>query len=215
MHFTQTIKLGLAVAGLCALGAASPSAEAQGLQYYTLSGVTFADGGTASGSFVFDPTLVAMSGPATPISSFNISTTSGVTDSFAGANYQSPGNASKLNSGHAGHDGSFVFASFSTVGGSFSQTGQLFLAPDFGGSNGTSVFPLIPGFNDPNLGASGSSENSFSQSGVSTPRQIVSGFLIESPAAVPEASTIVSFGLLLALGFGGAVATARKKKAAA
>ncbi|MGI4790252.1 MAG: LamG domain-containing protein [Janthinobacterium lividum] len=35
------------------------------------------------------------------------------------------------------------------------------------------------------------------------------------PAAVPEASTTVSFGLLLALGMGGVVIAARKKKAAA
>lgn len=35
-----------------------------------------------------------------------------------------------------------------------------------------------------------------------------------APAAVPEASTTVSFGLLLALGVGGAVVAARRKKAA-
>ncbi len=35
------------------------------------------------------------------------------------------------------------------------------------------------------------------------------------PAAVPEASTTVSFGLLLMLGLGGAVVAARKKKAQA
>ncbi len=35
------------------------------------------------------------------------------------------------------------------------------------------------------------------------------------PAAVPEASTTVSFGLLLALGLGGVVVAARRKKAAA
>ena len=36
-----------------------------------------------------------------------------------------------------------------------------------------------------------------------------------APAAVPEASTTVSFGLLLALGLGGAVLTARRRKASA
>ena len=36
-----------------------------------------------------------------------------------------------------------------------------------------------------------------------------------TPAAVPEASTTVSFGLLLALGLGGVVIAAKKKKAAA
>ena len=38
---------------------------------------------------------------------------------------------------------------------------------------------------------------------------------IDSPAAVPEASTTVSFSLLLALGLGSAVVAARKKKSAA
>lgn len=37
----------------------------------------------------------------------------------------------------------------------------------------------------------------------------------ETPAAVPEASTTVSFGLLLALGLGGVVIAARRKKAVA
>ena len=35
---------------------------------------------------------------------------------------------------------------------------------------------------------------------------------ITFPAAVPEASTTVSFGLLLALGLGGVAGAARKKK---
>lgn len=38
---------------------------------------------------------------------------------------------------------------------------------------------------------------------------------VTGPAAVPEASTTVSFGLLLALGFGGLVVAAKKKKATA
>jgi len=202
MHFTQTIKLGLAFAGLCTLGAAAHPANAQGLEYFTLSGVTFADGGTASGSFVFNPAFVIMyGGPATPLSSFNITTTDGVTDSFAGIHYMSPGSAYKLSDGYLGHNYSFVFNNLSGTGG------QLYLAPDYSGT-ATNVFPLIPGFNDPNLGASGSSET------ISSTRQIVSGFLIESPAAVPEASATVSFGLLLALGLGGVVAARRKKAAA-
>ena len=40
-------------------------------------------------------------------------------------------------------------------------------------------------------------------------------FNLPVPAAVPEASTTVSFGLLLTLGLGGVVIAARKKKAAA
>lgn len=38
---------------------------------------------------------------------------------------------------------------------------------------------------------------------------------LEAPAAVPETSTVVSFGLLLALGLGGLAVTARRKKARA
>lgn len=193
MQFTQTIKLGLAVAGLCALGAAAPSANAQAqLQYYTLSGVTFADGATASGSFVFDPTSI---GPVAPISSFDITTTNGITDSFAGVHYLSPGNANLV------EDGRFVFNI---------PAGELFLAPGpdptFNPA-GTNVIPLVPEFKDPNFGTLGSYESVYPNS-----RQIVSGFLIESPAAVPEASTTVSFGLLLTLGLGGAVIMAERKK---
>ena len=196
MYFTQTIKLGLAVAGLCALGVATPSANAQGLQYYTLSEVTFADGGTASGSFVFNPTLDPLYGYPDSIPSFDITTTNGITDSFAGVHYMSPGNA-------RGVDSTFVFNL---------SVGELFLSPEpdptFNPA-GTNVFPLVPGFNDPNFGPVGSYEEVNS-----TKREIVSGFLIESPAAVPEASTTVSLGLLLALGAGGAAVAARKRKAA-
>jgi hypothetical protein len=59
--------------------------------------------------------------------------------------------------------------------------------------------------------------NAFYGSGEFAPdaRAISGGFLIVSPAAaVPEASTTVSFGLLLALGLGGVV-IAKKKKACA
>ena len=38
-------------------------------------------------------------------------------------------------------------------------------------------------------------------------------FTLDSPAAVPEASTTISFGLLLALGLGGVMVAAKKKKA--
>ena len=72
------------------------------------------------------------------------------------------------------------------------------------------VFALLPGSRDP--------EGGFVNSGELTPsnvgRVMTSGILVvSSPAAVPEASTTVSLGLLLALGTG-AFAVARKKKAA-
>ena len=38
------------------------------------------------------------------------------------------------------------------------------------------------------------------------------GWKLNSPAAVPEASTTVSFGLLLALGLGSMVVAAKKRK---
>lgn len=210
MHFTQTMKLGLAFAGLCALGTAARPAEAQApapIQTYTLSGVTFADGGTASGSFVYDPALGGGFGSSTPLSSFNITTTKGTTGSFAGYQYGggSLGTAYLLETGHLGHNGSFVFNNLSLSG----NGSGLYLAP--GALVAPGEYALIAGFDDPNLGASGSSENTGFPS---TTRQITGGFLIETPAAVPEASTTVSFGLLLALGLGGTVVAARKKKAA-
>jgi len=206
MPFAKTMKLGLALAGLCALGTAARPAEAQvpaPIQTYTLSGVTFADGGTASGSFVYDPNFMPFSGPAQPLPSYDITTTKGISSPFAGAQYGggSPGSAYLLNTGYLGHNGSFVFNNLS---GTFSQ---LFLA------RGTLVAPgkyaLIAGFDDPNLGAGGSSEGS----GQST-RQITGGFLITPAAAVPEASTMISFSLLLALGLGSMAVAVRKKKVA-
>ena len=44
-------------------------------------------------------------------------------------------------------------------------------------------------------------------------RAISAGSLVATRAPVPEASTTVSFGLLLALGLGGLVIAAKRKKA--
>ncbi len=65
-------------------------------------------------------------------------------------------------------------------------------------------------------GASGISDTGFiTGAGINAEGRQDAFLLIPNPAAVPEASTTVSFGLLLALGMGGVVAAARKKQAAA
>ena len=61
---------------------------------------------------------------------------------------------------------------------------------------------------------SGLTGSSFNLSGISTNAAPVDGLQIVDTSPVPEASTTVSFGLLLALGLGG-FAAARKKAAAA
>lgn len=208
MHFIQMMKLGLAFVGFCTLGNSACPAEAQlpgQLEKFTLSGVTFADGATASGYFIFNGALAGTS-RSELISAINITTTNGITDSVAGTQYGDYGYYLD-SSVYGGHAYGFVV---DNVGLQGQQSGQLFLIPATSinfNSSGTNIIPLVAGFNSPVYGASGSSETT------SGTRQLVSGFLIETPAAVPEASTTVSFGLLLALGLGGAAVAARKKKA--
>ena len=211
MHFALTLKLGLVFAGLCALGTAACPVYAQlpgQLEKFTLSGVTFADGATASGYFTYNGAL-AETNPATLVSTINITTTNGITDSVAGTQYGDFGYYLSDFDRYHGHDNGFVV---DNVGLPSQQGAQLYLIAATGidfNSSGTNIIPLVAGFNSPIFGASGSSETT------SSTRQIVSGFLIETPAAVPEASTTISFGLLLMLGFGGLVVAARKKKLAA
>ncbi len=83
---------------------------------------------------------------------------------------------------------------------------------------GVGTYTLQPGFATLDLqGITYSGEFTSTISGVPTiaARGIAGGSLIVTPAAVPEASTTVSFGLLLALGMGGVVIAAKKKKVAA
>ena len=185
MNFTQTLKLGLAVVGLCTIGTAAKPAAAQNL-VYTLSGVTFSDGATGSGSFTFNPATGTMSAGLT---TFNIATTAGVTDSLTAGSYTS-GSATAFEQQNS------VF-SFDYGDGSTSFHDLTLMTTTAVGSVGT--YSLVPG--------TVTARNQFVGSGEYAPtfRLLTSGFLIVTPAAVPEASTTISFGLLLAFGVGGAV----------
>ena len=83
MHSSRTISLGLALAGLCALGAATARPAAAQNLLYTLSGVTFADGATAIGFFNANPTTGVFG-------AFDITTTKGLTDGLLGTHYVTP-----------------------------------------------------------------------------------------------------------------------------
>jgi hypothetical protein len=187
MPLPRTLSLGLTLTVLLALGTtAARPASAQNLQY-TLSGVKFTDGATATGFFHADPT-------AGTFGAFDITTTSGLTDGIVGAHYVS-GSAFPINA---------PFFAFEFLSG----TSLLVLSA---GSDtripGTLL--LQPGsFNAGNhLVNSGESINSAT-------RLISTGQLIAAGTPVPEASTTVSFGLLLALGLGGLVIAKRKKQSA-
>lgn len=189
MHFSRSIGLGLAFTGLCALTTIR-AASAQNLTY-TLSGVTFSDGAVATGFFDFNPATQVFS-------DFNITTTNGVTDSDPGFNYfYGP-------SGSYGQTlGGMVYVFQSEVTPFPSIT--LATASD---SSSPSLYPLEPGEDVSSHGFGGSGEiTSGGNRGVATGSLLVTN-------AVPEASTTISFGLLLALG-GLAVAVKRKKAAAA
>ena len=182
----QTL-IGLTLVSACAF-ARPAAAQYQGPLYFTLSNVTFADGAAANGSFTYDFFTYPPGGTA------SVTTTSGVIDSLPGSSYTSVQSIS-------GEPG-FYF---------LSPTNALMLVFDPGNAL-TGTFPIQPGVIS-GTGFSGSVETVEG----SNLRAITSGDLIVSatPAAVPEASTTVSFGLLLTLGLGGAVVTARRKKAAA
>ena len=191
MHSSRTIRLGLALTGLCALGvAAARPAAAQNL-LYTLSGVTFADGATASGFFNANPTTGVFG-------ALDITTTDGLTDGLLGKHYVLP----------ATSPDNIPYFAFSFRSG----LNRIVLS--------VGVDDRIPGVQPLQPGSS--SQGSLTDSGeFATPatggstvaRVISAGSLVATGAPVPEASTTVSFGLLLALGLGGLVIAAKRKKA--
>ncbi len=191
MLLPRTLCLGLTLVGLCALSAVlARPASAQNLTY-TLSGVTFSDGAAASGYFIFNPATQSFG-------SFDIATTSGTTDSLPGGVYAPPA-TSTINAGIGGAatgNGYFEFDTFST-----GRT--LGLA--------TSTEASSPG--DVPLALSNTMLASQEITGAPDfdSRTITGGFLdITAPAAVPEASTTVSLGLLLVLGASGLVLARRR-----
>ncbi len=191
MHSARTLRLGLALTGLCALGvtAARPAA-AQNL-LYTLSGVTFADGATATGFFNANPTTGVFG-------TLDITTTSGLTDGLPGTHYVTA-TTTPANSPY------FAFSFTSGLNTLVLSVGVDDRVPG--------VQPLQPGTSSGPFQLSNSGEVTRPVGGSQAVRPITAGSLIATAAPVPEASTVVSFGLLLALGLGGLVFAAKRKKA--
>lgn len=194
MLLSRTVCLGLTLTGLCALSAATARpASAQDLTY-TLSGVTFSDGAAASGYFIFNPATQSFG-------SFDITTTDGTTGSLPGGVY-APATTGPVKGGIGGvaaGNGYFEFDNFSagrTLGLATSAEAS---------SPGDVPLALAP------IGFASSQEYT---GGPNSTRTITAGFLdITAPAAVPEASTTISLGLLLLLGTGSLVMARRRKSA--
>ena len=184
----QATTLPLMVVGLASLTFSCPVA-AQNLTA-TLSGVTFNDGAVASGYFDFNVATQTLS-------SFDITTTDGLGDGLTGANY-TPATLG-TNIAQDVSNGVFIFPQF-----------HYLVINSFPNITGPDVYALDTGVVESPSGFHGSGEFA------PTSRVITAGSLIVTAAEpVPEASTTVSFGLLLALGMGGVVIAAKKKKAAA
>lgn len=190
MHFPSSIRSGLTLIGICAIGtAATHPAAAQELKY-TLSGVTFSDGATAAGYFNVNTATGT-------IDDFDITTTAGVTDALIAGSYL-PSTAYAFQAQFPTFSFYYNFGSTS-----FHSLALMIASP----ATDPGVYALEPGVP--------TATNQFIGSGEYAPtdRLVVSGSLIASdPAAVPEASTTVSFGLLLTLG--GFAIMAHKKKSA-
>ena len=209
MRSLHSLRLGLALASLAALGAATAApANAQSL-LYTLSGITFDDGAVATGSFNFDPTTRIFG-------TFDLTTTNGVTDTLRGVSYF-PG-ASKTPPGAilpdaATPDTIFTFTS--------TKAQTLVLETVLTSATTPGVFALRPGRFAPAGTVAPGSPDQILNSGELIPvgngfggRGILTGSLLVTGSAgspVPEASTTISLGLLLTLG--GAALVVKKRKA--
>lgn len=187
MNFTP--KTALALAALAALGLAAPHPAAAQNHLYTLSGVTFADGATASGTFEFDSTTFTF-GP------YDIITTDGLTDSTTGAHYVQGTGFDNNGSGYFAFDNGASPDNYLAL-----ATSDPLYTPG--------VLTLSPG----SINSDGSFDNSgeFAPDNVYT-RVINSGSVIVGPAIapVPEISSVGSLGVMLLLGAGG-MAIARRK----
>ena len=188
------VTLGLALTGLLAFGGATARPAAAQQLMYQFSGVTFNDGAVATGFFDFNPTT-------STFEPYNFTTTNGTSDGLTGVTYQ-PGPSQNFF-----HDEGSAFTSFGL--NSNSVAGNFIGLTTTGAATSSGIYSLIPG--------TVLSTFSFQASGEFAPtaRSINAGFLIVTPAAVPEASTTTSLGLLLALGLGGVMIAKRKKVHAA
>lgn len=199
MLLPRTAGLGLALAGLCALGAARPAA-AQDL-LYALSGVSFADGAVATGSFSFNPTTSAFG-------AYNLTTTAGVTGGLLGANYTPGKFLPSFVGAPATSESLFTFTL---------DKGRFLVLATTVPALTPGLYPLLPGqfvtVPSPQILNSG---EFITQNGAQNGRGIVAGSLAVTAAApVPETSTTASLGLLLALGLSGLAVAAKRKKTTA
>ena len=196
MHFSRILCLGLTLtSALALLEVAAHPAAAQELTA-TLTGVTFSDGAIATGYFNYDPTNQTLG-------SFDITTTNGVTDTLTGGHY-APSTVTATS-----YDSTFIFTT-SQLPPAF--TYNYLLLGTSTHITSTGVYSLFLGTDVSATGFSGSGE--FSPAGGDA-RGVTAGTLTVTPAAVPEASTTASFGLLLALGMGGVVIAKKEASASA
>jgi len=217
---SYSLCLGLALLGGLSLAAGRPAA-AQNLAStvstsqtltYTLSNVSFSDGAAATGYFNFNPTTHTFG-------TYDITTTNGTTDTLTGFKYTS-GN-SKVSSPFAG---TFTFDNSATH-----NPYNYFTLDSLAVTNQTGTYSLVPGTNVTAQGFIGSGELAPIGSASNSARSLISIFSSEgarglnaggslivtnSASPVPEASTTVSLGLLLALGLGGLVVAGKRKKVA-
>ena len=123
-----------------------------------------------------------------------------------------------------------TFTATSAAGFFALPTGTFWAGESFTGASAATLNNLGQGiFSPPTIGSSqdlffqsntadtvsSNPAGGFSYFGGTPPGNFGWSFGVPTPAAVPEASTTVSFGLLLMLGMGGVIVAARKKKAAA
>jgi hypothetical protein len=149
---------------------------------FTLTGVTFNDGATASGYFIFDPSTSTY-GP------FSITTTAGV--SFTGSLY-SPG---------AGTGTSYLSSPDQFIFDNFSIDSHYLVLSYSGHITGPGIYTLAPG--------TGTGPGSFSNSGEFVDasfdyRLITAGSLTVTPASVPESGktlTCFAIGMVALFGF--------------
>jgi hypothetical protein len=183
-------------------------ASAQNLTF-TLSGVTFSDGATASGFFDFNPTT-------DQVGNFDFTTTNGVTDTATGATYdlanETPGHLALYEQVYEYPPAGpwryvFMFASGPELTPNEIDL-ETTVVP-----NTTGTYTILPGHMYWPIGW-------FRPSEEITPvspdhwlqRSVTGGDLVVTPAAVPEASSMISFAILI--GAGACLLIWRKRTAA-
>ena len=239
LHASALLARTLTVAAVLG-GAALLPASAQ-THVYTLNN-TFADtnggpslvsnGGTLSASgYTFGKNLGLSLANVTNGTDYSITTTFSFSDLTSGNTYKKILDFQNL----ASDDGLYIYQStldFYPVAGA---SGTTTFAADqsqtvnltrngvtqvvTGSVNGVQQFSFIDSSGIAVFNTSGGLINFFEDDNATSGREAsggtVTSIIVSDSAPVPETSTIVSFGLLLAFGFGGALVAARKRKAVA